>query len=76
MVALAANPASSAGQLDGQQRQALALAALGGESISEMSRTRRQPEVYLSTKRSGNTSACKMLLHLPTTMRKFCSISP
>ena len=38
MVALAGKLASSACQLDGQQRQALALAALGGASISEMSR--------------------------------------
>ena len=38
MVDLAAIPAGSACQLDGQQRQALAVAALAGECISELSR--------------------------------------
>jgi len=57
MVALAANPASSACQLDGQQRQELALAALGGESISEMSREHDVSRKFIYQQKDRATQA-------------------
>ncbi len=57
MVALAANPASSACQLDGQQRQTLALAALGGESISEMSREHDVSRKFIYQQKDRATQA-------------------
>jgi len=57
MVALAANRASLACQLDGQQRQALAVAALAGESISEMSREHDVSRKFIYQQKDRATQA-------------------